>query len=877
MSGKPVETSQSGSVLAFRAPFAYGPSVDAAAPLPLESDLRYRMYETILSGTPDLVCVFDLQHRFIYANAAFLEALGRQSPDVLGKTCLEVGYPEWQAALHESEMDQVVSSKQSVRGELSFNGRHGERVHDYIFVPVIGPHGDVEAVTGTARDITVLKRSEHLMSEQAQVLESVVRGTPLPEVLQALCDVVDRQAPSCMCSSILLLQDDGLHLSSAAGRRMPAACARAVEPWPVGTENGCCGAAAYRREPVLSPDLTVDPLWESRRELALAQGFRACWSTPIFSSGGSVLGTLALYYPDVHEPDESERRLVEVITRTAGVAIERKRGEEGTKTHGERLRLLWETAAVLLTAEDPETLVRLLFGRIAPHLKIDVVLNYATVEGDDRLELFFHDGISDTQAAALARLSADSPLAGQVTRTLELHSVSYLQSSGHAGDAVLRDMGLRAYACFPLNADERVLGVLAVGSRVRDAFEVDELEFLRTVTRYMTIAYERLRLVRELREADRKKDDFIALLAHELRNPLAPLRSGLHVMRLAEHDSAAVARARTIMERQLSHMVRLIDDLLDVSRISLNKLQLRRSRVTLAEIVLTAVETARPVIDRAEHHLEVVLPPEPVLLDADLTRLAQVLGNLLTNAAKFTPKRGHITLKAEVQGETVLVAVQDDGIGLRAESLKAIFDMFSQVEHSVERSTGGLGIGLALVRGLTEMHGGSVRAESAGLGCGSCFYVRLPLVVTPPEERAQNLSPAAAPALRRRILIADDNHDALESLATMLRLSGNEVHTASDGIEAVALAEELLPDVVLMDIGMPRLNGREATLRIRDQAWGKSMVVIALTGWGQEADRRLSREAGCDEHLVKPVDLAELERLMAELCGREASPGARQS
>jgi signal transduction histidine kinase/CheY-like chemotaxis protein len=440
----------------------------------------------------------------------------------------------------------------------------------------------------------------------------------------------------------------------------------------------------------------------------------------------------------------------------------------------------------------------------------------------------------------------------------------------------MKSMGLRAYACFPLNADERVLGLLAVGSRVRDEFEVDELEFLRTVTRYMTVAYERLRLVRELREADRKKDDFIALLAHELRNPLAPLRNGLHVMRLASHDAAAVARARTIMERQLSHMVRLIDDLLDVSRISLNKLQLRRARVTLAEIVSNAVETARPVIDRAEHHLEVVLPPEPVLLDADLTRLAQVLGNLLTNAGKFTPKRGHVTLTAEVQGDTVVVTVGDDGIGLRPESLSTIFDMFSQVDHSVERSTGGLGIGLALVRGLTEMHGGSVRADSAGLGRGSRFSVRLPILTASQEERAQILTLAVGESPRRRILVADDNHDAVESLATMLRLSGNEVHTASNGIEAVALAEQLVPDVVLMDIGMPHLNGREATRRIRDQAWGKSMVVIALTGWGQEADRQLSREAGCDDHLVKPVDFAELERLLGNLCGK-ASEGQPNS
>jgi CheY-like chemotaxis protein len=320
------------------------------------------------------------------------------------------------------------------------------------------------------------------------------------------------------------------------------------------------------------------------------------------------------------------------------------------------------------------------------------------------------------------------------------------------------------------------------------------------------------------------------------------------------------------MERQLSHMVRLIDDLLDISRISLNKLQLRRTRVTLAEIFSNAVETARPVIDNAEHELEVLLPSEPLLLDADLTRLAQVLSNLLTNAAKFTPKRGRIALSAERQGDTVTISVEDSGIGLRPESLRAIFDMVSQVDHSVERTSGGLGIGLALVRGLTEMHGGSVRAESPGPAQGSRFIVRLPLLIAAGEEGALSVHASSDDTPRRRILVADDNRDAVESLATMLRLSGNEVHTASDGIEAVELAGSLLPDVVLMDIGMPRLNGREATRRIRAQEWGKNMVVIALTGWGQDSDRRLSREAGCDDHLVKPVDLAELTRLLRELC-----------
>jgi len=850
---------------------------DLALRLTAESERRHRLYETIFSGTPDLIYVFDLQRRFVYANAALLDTWRRSLREVVGRTCLEIGYPEWQAAMHDSEIDQVVASKHSIRGEVPFHGSQGERIHDYIFVPVIDADGEVEAIAGTTRDVTVLKQAEHLMAGQAQALELMVKGAPLPEVLEALCDVIDRQATSRLCTCILLMDDDGRQLRPAAGRHMPAAWTRAVDPWSVGPASGACGTAAYRRETVTSPDIMRDPLWSGLKDLAARHGLRACWSTPIFSSGGTVLGTLALYYPRVHQPDAIEQRLVDVITRTAGVAIERKRGEEGLKTHSERLRLLWEAASVLLTADEPEALVRVLFGRIAPHLELDVVLNYAVDDGGGALRLFFSHGIEPERADALGLIARDSALVGDVTQTLEPFSLARVQSSSDPRYAPIKAMGLQSYACFPLNADERVLGTLSVGSRSKAKLELDELEFLRIVTRYMTVAYERLRLMRELREADRKKDDFIALLAHELRNPLAPLRNGLHVMRLAAHDAAAVTRARTIMERQLSHMVRLIDDLLDISRISLNKLQLRCSRVALSEIVSNAVETARPVIDAAEHQLEVVLPSEPVLLDADLTRLAQVLGNLLTNAAKFTPKRGRITLSAERNADAVVIAVEDSGIGLRPESLRAIFHMFSQVDHSVERTSGGLGIGLALVRGLTEMHGGSVRAESAGPGQGSRFIVRLPALSASGEEQAQSLPAPRPRPPRRRILVADDNRDAVESLATMLHYSGNEVHTASDGIEAVELAESLLPDVVLMDIGMPRLNGREATRRIRAQDWGKRMVVIALTGWGQESDRRLSREAGCDDHLLKPLDLAELERLLHELCGRQAEPLERGS
>jgi PAS domain S-box-containing protein len=416
--------------------------------------------------------------------------------------------------------------------------------------------------------------------------------------------------------------------------------------------------------------------------------------------------------------------------------------------------------------------------------------------------------------------------------------------------------------------DGRLLDISLTVSPVRD----DEGQIIGAskVARDIT---EKKRAEKALREQDRRKDDFIALLAHELRNPLAPIRYGLQALRLASADAGAIAEARSMMERQLGHMVRLIDDLLDISRINRNKMELRCSRVLLADVIGAAVETARPLIDARGHALTVALPPRPVYLDADLTRLAQVFGNLLTNSAKYTPPGGRIWLTAELASREreqpeVIVSVRDTGIGIPAESLPMVFDMFSQVDRSIERATGGLGIGLALVKGLVEMHGGTVRAESRGPGKGSTFTVTLPVLAGPPAPAAKPTEgERAAAGPRRRILVVDDNRDGADSLAIMLRLVNNEVRTSNDGLEALELAETFLPEVILMDVGMPRLNGLDATRQIRARPWGKGMTIIALTGWGQEGDRERSREAGCDGHLVKPVNLPDLERLLAELRG----------
>ncbi len=374
-----------------------------------------------------------------------------------------------------------------------------------------------------------------------------------------------------------------------------------------------------------------------------------------------------------------------------------------------------------------------------------------------------------------------------------------------------------------------------------------------------------------LRQADRSKNEFLATVAHELRNPLAPIRNALQVMRLAGDDGKTVDQSRAVIERQVQQMVRLVDDLLDLSRMSGGKMELRRKRIELHGVISAALEASRPLIEACGHELTVTLPPEPIYLDADPTRLAQVFLNLLNNSAKYTPQGGHVWLTVERQNGEAVVRVRDTGVGIAAEMLPRIFELFTQVEGSLERSHGGLGIGLALVRRLVEMHGGTVEAHSDGLGRGSEFLVRLPILVQPTHEQplasGDNEKVAAAP--KRRILVVDDNRDSATSLSMMLSLMGNDTRTAHDGLEAVEAAGAFRPDVILLDIGLPKLNGYDVCRRIREQPWGKSMVVVAMTGWGQEEDKRRSNEAGFNQHMVKPVDPAILEKL---LVGLESSP-----
>ncbi|HVY05612.1 MAG TPA: ATP-binding protein [Burkholderiales bacterium] len=394
-----------------------------------------------------------------------------------------------------------------------------------------------------------------------------------------------------------------------------------------------------------------------------------------------------------------------------------------------------------------------------------------------------------------------------------------------------------------------------------------EVESIVSTSRDVT---ERKQAEQALQEADRQKNAFIAQLAHELRNPLAPIRNANRVFRLGEHTNPEMLWAGEVIDRQIDHLTRLIDDLLDVSRISRNKVDLRRSRILLQDVVQGAVEISRPVIDQNGHELAIALSPEPVYLLADLARLIQVLMNLLINAAKYTPAGGRIELIAGREHGDAVMRVRDNGMGILPSMLPRLFEMFFQADSSMERSQGGLGIGLSLVKSVVELHGGTVEARSAGLGQGAEFIVRIPATgaTAGPAPGPTKSDIGLAASAKRRVLVVDDNRDSAESLAIYLQLGGHEVHTAYDGEEALEHADSFRPEVILLDIGMPKLNGYEVCRRLRKEEWGRSMLIVAQTGWGQEEDKRRTREAGFDEHLVKPVDPTYVARIVAE--GRRA-------
>lgn len=556
---------------------------------------------------------------------------------------------------------------------------------------------------------------------QARVLEMVAAGAPLDDTLTELLRVVEEQADGMLCS-ILLLSEDGCRVHTGAAPSLPASFVEAIEGEEIGPRAGSCGTAAYLRKQVVVTDIAQDPLWEDYRALALEAGLRACWSTPIVSRGGQVLGTFAMYYREPAAPTALHLVLIALATHLAGVAIGRARAEH------DRLRLVSEL---------------------------------------------------DVQRRAL-------------------------EAAGH------------------------------------------------------------------------QKDEFLAMLAHELRNPLAAISNATALARLRLVRGLDIDAPLNVLERQVRNSSRLLDDLLDVARLTRGTLQLRRAPVPLQDVVAGAVEAQRSLIEARGHQLTVSMTSETVIVDGDATRLEQAVSNLLHNAAKYSPDGSHLEVHLERRPGEAVVRVRDDGIGLAPDLLPHVFELFVQGEHSLARTHGGLGLGLPLVRSLVMLHGGTVRAFSEGVGRGSEFVVALPLL-----EAAAGPRPGAGPAAssgRRgaseqgRVLVVEDNRDAASTLSDVLLSLGYGVDVVHDGAAALAVARERPHDVALLDIGLPVMDGYELARRLVAELRERTPTLIALTGYGTEEDRQRARAAGIQHHLTKPFAMSELEQLIVQARAQRPAP-----
>ena len=570
---------------------------------------------------------------------------------------------------------------------------------------------------------------------------------------------------------------------------------------------------------------------------------RSYLAVPVLSRTGEVLGTLFFGHPDPGVFDERAERLAVSVAAHAAITIDNARLYEAAQ----REILERRRVAVALRASER---------------RLKAVLDNATVA----VFLMDPDRSCSYMNAAAERLTGYRLEQAQGKRLHELIHHSRPDGSPYPVEecpidqSIPENDGQQGEEVF-VHADGRFYPVAFTASPIRD----EQGHISGTIVEVRDIRVEK-EATEQLREADRRKDEFLAVLSHELRNPLAPLRSGLDILRLLSPKDPTLARTTDMMGRQIGQLVRLVDDLLDLSRVTHGRLELRCEPVLLREVAETATEASRALIDAHGHQLVFQCHDDQLAIDGDAQRLAQVISNLLSNSAKYTPRGGRITLTIGHEADHAVISVADTGIGIPSDSITRIFEMFSQIRADGHQTEGGLGIGLALVRYLVELHGGTVTARSAGVGEGSEFTVRLPALARfnrVDEVPSVVESNDTVQVDRRRVLIADDNADAAASLTLWLQLAGHEVHTAADGHQVVTLAERFRPDVIFMDLGMPHLDGLAATRMIRSQPWGQAIRIVALTGWGREEDRMRTQAAGIDLHWVKPVDPHALRRILA--------------
>jgi len=649
----------------------------------------------------------------------------------------------------------------------------------------------------------------------------------------------------------------------------------AAQSWEwIGIDSDAvCAAVSRSGERVLTSDVEHFAVAAGTQALAiyLESGIRAVQTTPLFSRRGALLGMLSTHWRRPYEPPARDLQLLDILTRQAADLIELKRTQDALRQREHAVRdneaLLAGQAEALQAALDDAPLARslgVLVRTAVAQLGSDTSAAFYLAD-QDGASLHHVVGMPDDYARAVDgfKIGPESLACGLAT-----HRGSPVITPDVTKEPLWQPwlwlaerFDYRGCWSFPIRTSEgRHVGTFAVYSRhpreltSRDAALVTVFtDSAAIIISRHTEAEERKRAEERLREEDRRKDEFLAILAHELRSPLAPIRTAAELLR-RQTDGPSVRRLADVVVRQTGQMTRLIDDLLDVSRISRGTIQLHAALIDVRSVVTQAVEASQPEFQSADVELSVALPDKPIILYADRARLAQVIGNLLNNAAKFTERRGHVWLSVEREHEQVRIRVRDDGIGMAPEDTRRIFDMFVQVDSSLERTKGGLGVGLTLAQTLVELHSGRIEVRSGGSREGTEFTVYLPVMQGEAAPLAESVAASAQSNTRRRVLVVDDHLDSAETLAEFLVMNNHDVRVAHNGPEALRIVQEFAPEVVLLDIGLPGMNGYEVAERIRESPSGQQILLAAITGFGQPADRERTAQSGFDVHVVKPID-----------------------
>jgi PAS domain S-box-containing protein len=778
----------------------------------------------IVESSDDAIFSKSLDGRITTWNAAAERLYGHRREEVVGQPVSILVPPD---RLHEvrNVIERLARREHIGHFETVRVRKDGSRVDVWLSVsPILDEEDGIVGISVIARDVTDRLRAERRRNARLAVNQVLTQAGTVEEILrqilQAVCqnlewDVaafwrVDKEAAVLRCVEIW-------HQPTAGVREFEAMTRR--RSFPRGT--GLPGRIWESGQPAWIPDVVRDDNFP-RAPTAAREGLHAAFGYPI-SLGGEVLGVMEFFSSQIREPDADLLEMMSTIGSQVGQFLERKQADQALLASEQRFARFMQQLPGLAWIKDFQ-------GRYT----------YAN------------------DAAMRAFQRPRSELYGKTDEEI-FPPETAAQFKQNDLRALTSGMGVQVIETL---ADEQGI----VHHSIVSKFPVFGPDGTVSMVGGMAIDItDRLRAEEALKEADRRKDEFLAILAHELRNPLAPIQNALSVLGHPHADADSVRDATRIAQRQVQHLTRLVDDLLDVSRIMRGIIELRLESIELATVISRAVETARPTIASGQHELTVSLPTTPVMLRGDPIRLAQVISNLLNNAAKYTPPEGKIGVSAWPEQGEVLIRVEDSGMGIAPDMVSRIFDMFVQGDNSASRAHGGLGIGLALVRRLVEMHGGAVSVQSGGPGMGSEFIVRLPLAIEA-EGQAPFPTPATAPrgpALpKRRILVVDDNVDVATSLAMLLRMSGQEVLVVHDGLSALTAAESHRPDVVVLDLGMPGMDGYDVARRLRRMPETQKVLLVALTGWGQDEDRRRSAEAGFDHHLVKPVGFGVLEQVL---------------